>query len=247
MALSGWLTRCAAGGFVTGPGWAGFCSRQITKQHNASRNIAAMEPSRRWGDDRAILDDEEARRRILDAAGRCIVRRGNTQFRMGEVADEAGVSRSTVYRYFPGRDDVLLGLMLARVDSALAELVRSLPAPDDPVRSVPEMVLARVESVDGNALNEALFAAESTAVASALEKGSEPIVELLLRHYGPLLDRWKAAGLLYPDVDFRSIVQWLHTATLFLLAPSWRFRPAADKREFVEQFVVRALVPQIRQ
>ena len=149
-----------------------------------------MEPSRRWGDDRAILDDEEARRRILDAAGRCIVRRGNTQFRMGEVADEAGVSRSTVYRYFPGRDDVLLGLMLTRVDNALGDLVRSLPAPDDPVRSVPEMVLARVESVDGNPLNEALFAAESTAVATALEKGSEPIVELLLRHYGPLLNHW---------------------------------------------------------
>ena len=206
-----------------------------------------MEPSRWWGDDRAILDDEEARRRILDAAGRCIVRRGNTQFRVGEVADEAGVSRSTVYRYFPGRDDVLLGLLLMRIDNALGELVRSLPAPDDPVRSVPEMVLARVESVDGNPLNEALFAAESTAVATALEKGSEPIVELLLRHYEPLLNRWRLAGRLYDDLDPRSIVQWLHTATLFLLAPSWRYRPVADKREFVEQFVVRALVPPIRQ
>ncbi len=206
-----------------------------------------MEPSRRWGDDRAILDDEEARRRILDAAGRCIVRRGNTQFRMGEVSDEAGVSRSTVYRYFPGRDDVLLGLMLTRIDHALGELVRSLPAPDDPVRSVPEMVLARVESVNGNPLNEALFAAESTAVATALEKGSAPIVELLLRHYGPLLDRWKLTGRLYDDLDPASVVQWLHTATLFLLAPSWRYRKAADKRKFVEQFVVRALVPQIRQ
>src|SRR5437588_11190753 len=112
-----------------------------------------MEPSRRWGDDRAILDDEEARRRILEAAGRCTVRRGNTQSRVGEVADEAGVSRSTVYRYFPGRDDVLLGLPLMRIDNALGELLRALPAPDDPVRSVPEMVLARVESVEGNALN----------------------------------------------------------------------------------------------
>ncbi len=206
-----------------------------------------MEPSRRWGDDRAILDDEEARRRILDAAGRCIVRRGNTQFRMGEVSDEAGVSRSTVYRYFPSRDDVLLGLMLARVDKALGELVGSLPAPEDPVRSLPEMVLARVESVAGNPLNEALFADGSTAVATALEKGSEPLVELLLRHYEPLLNQWKAAGRLYADLDPRSVVQWLHTTTLFLLAPSWRYRPAADKREFVEQFVVPALVPQIRQ
>lgn len=206
-----------------------------------------MEPSRRWGDDRAILDDEEARRRILDAAGRCIVRRGNTQFRVGEVADEAEVSRSTVYRYFPGRDDVLLGLILMRVDHALGELVRSLRAPDDPVRSVPEMVLARVESVKGNPLNEALFAAESTAVATALEKGSEPIVELQLRHYEPLLTRWKAAGRLHADLDPRSVVQWLQSTTLFLLAPSWRYRAAADRRQFVEQFVVRALVPQIRQ
>ena len=153
-----------------------------------------MEPSRRWGDDTAILDDEEARRRLLDATGRCIVRRGNTQIRMAEVADEAGVSRSTVYRYFPGRDDVLLGLMLTRIDTALADLVRGLRRPDDPVRSLPEMVLVPVVSVEGNPLNEALFAGGSAAVATALEKGSEPIVELLLHHYEPLLQRWRRAG-----------------------------------------------------
>jgi len=206
-----------------------------------------MEPSRRWGDDRAILDDEEARRLLLDAAGRCLVRRGNSQIRMAEVADEAGVSRSTLYRYFPGRDEVLLGLMLMRVDAALAALVRALRHPDDPVRSLPEMILTPVLSVEGDPLNEALFAAESTAVAAALEMGSQPIVALLLRHYEPLLRRWTGAGRLHDDLDPRSTVQWLHTTTLFLLAPSWRNRSVADKRLFVEQFVVRALVPQIRQ
>jgi TetR/AcrR family transcriptional regulator len=205
-----------------------------------------MEPSRWWGDDRAILDDEEARRRLLEAAGRCIVRRGNAQIRMAEVADEAGVSRSTVYRYFPNRDEVLLHLMLARVDSALGALVESLRHPDDPARSLPEMVLARVESVAGNPLNEALFAAESTAVPAALALGSEPMVELLLEHYGPLLQHWKEAGKLYADLDPRSIVQWLTTTTVFLLGPTWRHRPVPDKREFVEKFLVRALVPQIR-
>lgn len=205
-----------------------------------------MDPSRWWGDDRAILDDEEARRRLLDAAGRCIVRRGNAQIRMAEVADEAGVSRSTVYRYFPNRDEVLLGLMLARVDAALGELVGSLRRPDDPTRSLPEMVLARVDSVAGNPLNEALFAAESAAVPAALALGSEPMVELLLAHYGPLLQQWQDAGKLYADLDRRSIVQWMTATTLFLLAPAWRDRPAPDKRAFVEQFLVRALVPQIR-
>jgi TetR/AcrR family transcriptional regulator len=205
-----------------------------------------MDPTRRWGDERAILDDEEARRRLLEAAGRCIVRRGNAQIRMAEVADEAGVSRSTVYRYFPNRDEVLLGLMLARVDTALGELVRSLRDPDDPVRSLPAMVLARVESVSGNPLNEALFAAESTAVPTALEVGAQPVVEVLLRHYGPLLQRWQDAGRIYPDLDHRSVVQWLSATTLFLLTPSWRHRSPDEKRKFLEQFLVRALVPPIR-
>jgi AcrR family transcriptional regulator len=206
-----------------------------------------MEPSRRWGDDRAILDDDEARRRLLEAAGRCIVRRGNAQIRMAELADEAGVSRSTVYRYFPNRDEVLLGLMLARVDTALGEVVGSLRHPDDPARSLPEMVLARVESVAGNPLNEALFAVKSTAVPAALALGSKPMEDLLLAHYGPLLRQWKEVGELYADLDPRAIVQWLSATTLFLLGPIWRHRSIADKRAFVEQFLVRALVPQIRQ
>jgi hypothetical protein len=77
--------------------------------------------------------------------------------------------------------------------------------------------------------------------------GAQPIVDLLLRHYEPILQRWKVAGRLYNDLDLRSIVQWLHTTALFLLAPSWRNRAATDKRTFVEQFLVRALVPPIRQ
>jgi AcrR family transcriptional regulator len=66
-----------------------------------------------------LLDEHEARRRLLEATSRCIVRRGNAQIRMAEVADEAGVARSTVYRYFRTRDDLILDLLLSRMDSAL--------------------------------------------------------------------------------------------------------------------------------
>ena len=33
-----------------------------------------------------------------------------TDARMAEVAEEAGVARSTVYRYFQSRDDLIIGL-----------------------------------------------------------------------------------------------------------------------------------------
>ncbi|MDT5396897.1 MAG: hypothetical protein QOK33_128 [Mycobacterium sp.] len=201
--------------------------------------------SRRWGTDRAPLDDDEARRRLLDAASRCIVRRGNTQLRMAEVAEEAGVVRSTLYRYFPARDDLLLGLVLRRIDGALAKMVRSLRFPLDASRCIPRMVLVPVDSVSGDPLNEALFASESIALSTVLELGSEQIVDVMVEHYGPLFERWQADGTMYPDLDRREVARWIHTAALFLLSPPWRHRSQAAKRKFVDQFVVRALVPRI--
>jgi TetR/AcrR family transcriptional regulator len=188
---------------------------------------------------------DDAARRIMDAAGRCIVRRGNTQIRMSEVAREADMVRSTVYRYFPTRDDLLLDLVLRRVDAALGRLVRGLRHPDDPLRCLPRMVLEPAESVDGNQLNEALFASESTALTAALALGSEQIVDVVVGHYDELFARWQDDGTMYPDLDHREVARWIHTAVLHLLSPSWRHRSRAAKRRFVDQFVVRALVPQV--
>jgi TetR/AcrR family transcriptional regulator len=202
----------------------------------------AQPASRRWGDDRALLDDDEARHRLLDAAARCIARRGNTQFRMAEVADEAGVVRSTVYRYFATRDELLLGLLLVRTDTSLAAFVRSLDDPQDAARTIPDLILGPIARVEGNPLNEALFATESTAVASAVQAGSEPVVDVLMRHFGPLLQGWQADGQLRSDLELRDAVHWMNAISHFLLAPPWRQRSAAAKGRFVEQYVVRALL-----
>src|SRR5215470_10635744 len=42
--------------------------------------------------------------RILDAGEQCIRRLGLERFSMADVANQAGVSRGSVYRYFPDRD-----------------------------------------------------------------------------------------------------------------------------------------------
>ena len=202
----------------------------------------AQPPSRRWGDDRALLDDDEARRLLLEAAARCITRRGNSQIRMAEVADEAGVVRSTVYRYFATRDELLLGLLLLRTDVAMAEFVRGLGQPHDAAQTIPDLILGPISRVDGNPLNEALFATESTAVTSAVQAGAEPVVDVLMRHFGPLLQNWQDDGQLQPDLDLRITVHWMNFMSHFLLAPPWRHQSSAAKRRFVEQYVVRALL-----
>ena len=198
---------------------------------------------RRWGDDRALLDDDEARRRLLEATSRCIVRRGNAQVRMAEVADEAGVVRSTVYRYFPTRGDLILGLLLSRMGAALEAVVQSLPDPTDAARSIPDLILEPIGLVEGNPLNEALFSAESRAFVTSLELSSEALVDAPVRHYGPLFERWQAEGQLHSDLDIRETVRWMNAVSLVLLAPPWRERSRAAKHEFLVRYLVRALVP----
>jgi AcrR family transcriptional regulator len=50
--------------------------------------------------------------RVVDAALRCIARWGVAKTTADDIAREAGVSRATLYRAFPGGRDVVLGAVL---------------------------------------------------------------------------------------------------------------------------------------
>src|SRR5215210_8966665 len=52
----------------------------------------------------------ERHARILDAAERCFVRAGFHRTTMQDVAAEAGMSPGNLYRYFPSKDAIVVGL-----------------------------------------------------------------------------------------------------------------------------------------
>jgi AcrR family transcriptional regulator len=52
----------------------------------------------------------DRRSRILDAAERCFVRAGFHRTTMQDVAVEAGMSPGNLYRYFPSKDRIVVGL-----------------------------------------------------------------------------------------------------------------------------------------
>ncbi len=173
---------------------------------------------------------------------RCIARRGDAHVSMSEVAYEASVARSTLYRYFPSRDDLITALLLSRTAAALTAVVESLEHPADPSLSLPQLVLGPISLVDGNPVNEALFSPDSRSFVTELELESEPVVDAALRIFGPLLERWQAAALLHADLDLRDTVRWMNAISLILLAPPWRRRTTEEKRQFLERYLVRALV-----
>ena len=63
----------------------------------------------------APASDDEAIARILDAAGKAIDARG-ADFSIADVARTLGVTRQTVYRYFPSTDALLVAAAVHAAD-----------------------------------------------------------------------------------------------------------------------------------
>src|SRR5947208_6004685 len=61
----------------------------------------------------------DTRARILDGAFECISDIGLVRTKMEDVARAAGVSRQTVYRYFPSKDHLILALVLREEEEFL--------------------------------------------------------------------------------------------------------------------------------
>ncbi len=76
---------------------------------------------------------QETRAAIVDAAFALFLDRGFTEVTMEEIATAAGVSRSTAYRRFPTKEDVVLEVprrWLAAFDVAFADLPEDLSLRD---------------------------------------------------------------------------------------------------------------------
>ena len=80
---------------------------------------------------------------ILDAAGRCFVRRGVDHTSVPEIAREARVSRSTVYRLLGGTEEMAWTLFARDLDRALAALPPELAAArgPQPIVDIADVVL----------------------------------------------------------------------------------------------------------
>jgi AcrR family transcriptional regulator len=77
-------------------------------------------------------DADDVDRRILDAAGRLLVDVGLDELEVDQVAELAGVGRSTIYRRFDGRNALLAATVAHEARRLLDALAASVAGIDDP-------------------------------------------------------------------------------------------------------------------
>ena len=95
-----------------------------------------------WGY-HAADDADAARERIVDAAEAAIQRWGVARTRIDDIATEANCGRTTIYRYFGNRDNVIIEVVMRQARRLLSTLVDRLAAlPDTPDKIVEALALA---------------------------------------------------------------------------------------------------------
>lgn len=109
---------------------------------------------------------DDVRTRILEGTYRCVARQGIARTSVEDAARESGVSRATVYRYFPGGRGELVGAVIA------FESVRFFGRLADAVGSAPDLESLLVDGI--------LFAHRAIAEHEVLQKVLETEPELLV-------------------------------------------------------------------
>lgn len=173
---------------------------------------------RSWGAELAP-HEEKVRQRLLAAADACYADKGPVRTTMSDIAQRAGVHRSTVYYYFLNRDALLaasfvrqLAATLEAVEQCwqtnepfLAQLVAACLRGNDIARSSPIM---RSLVDDHQALGAAYHAAEGSELWRA--RMADALVQRL--------EAAAAAGEIRRDLPADTLARWIVRISFSLVA-----------------------------
>lgn len=186
-----------------------------------------------WAGDLPASDDE-AVRRILDAARACIDRGGDVG--TAEVARELGVTRQTVYRYFRTTEDLLTATALdgtaVFLDRVEAHLRRRTGTPED---AVVEGVAFTIEQLPREPYLGLLLAPDRLSRFS-LGITSEVAVSLGRSIVERFPVDWEACG--YTDTDLDELVeQMLRMTQSLVVDPGNPPRRGAPLRAYLRRWL----------
>ena len=180
---------------------------------------------------------------ILSAARHCYLTDGIAATGMKEVAASAGVARSTVYRYFPGRDDLLVATIMSEMMELNVRIRKRLEKFPDPGDQLVEGIIIAIKEIPTRPLLQAVFASEEDSRARRVIWSSDAIVsfgEDLMDH---VIKPARNAGLLQDAVRPEILVEWIYRLLLsFLTLPSNWVKNDAQLRATLHALLVPVLL-----
>jgi len=140
-------------------------------------DLVRMALSRERGEDADAVTE-----RILDAALGQFEDFGLRRSTMEDIARRCGLSRITIYRRFPKKDDLVGAVVLRELHTFLEDLVKVGEALATPEDRMIERVAFALHYLRGHSLLRRLLRTEPEAILPALTVGGGPVVDMAREH-----------------------------------------------------------------
>ena len=171
---------------------------------------------------------EDRRQEIIETVASIIAREGFARLTMAAVADEVGVSRQLLYRYFGGLDDLVLATARSRFASLRAAVTRV--SPDTPaVRVAAQQVdlLLGLPASDRRLLRH---------IFSDIAQLPAPVARVARQLRETIVSRWTA--VVAPDPEREDLVRAAVWSVFHALSGVWDYLDeglidAAQAREVI--------------
>jgi AcrR family transcriptional regulator len=184
------------------------------------------------------------RERILEAAARCLRRVGLERLSVEEVARHAGVSRGSVYRYFPERTELTNAVLERAAEHFVAESRLAVERRRTLAAQVGEAAAFIRTHLHDEMTALQLPAEHETLLATLLTVRVGGLVDRWVTFWLPFLAEAQTRGEIRRGLDHREAAEWIVRMLLSIaVMPSVVVdldEPAAVL-SFVQKYIVRGL------
>ena len=190
------------------------------------------------------MSAEAANALVLDGAERAFGRLGFERATIDDIADEAGVSRSLVYRHFGSRDEILTGVIGRITDALTADLAHRLDTAQSLGDFIEDAMVHVVVMVRSDPSLVAVFSDGGRAAAGRVVGTGGDIKDRARRFARSILDAAgpERATQLREDVELDAAVDHL---VLIGLALIQGFGPVSDDPELLRHYLSTFVVPSL--
>jgi AcrR family transcriptional regulator len=183
-------------------------------------------------------DDDEARKRIIDATLRLVDQRGAAQTTVSDVADALGITRRTVYRYFAGTDELFTAVADIALQGFVAD-VQKIIADMDVASQLVEVVAYIIERLPREPQLVLLLANDRSNSFSRTMLGPTAIARchamLRATHV-----RWADLG--YDGATIDELIEFLlRVVQSMVIAPPEPLRSGVELRAYLQRWIGPAL------
>jgi AcrR family transcriptional regulator len=150
------------------------------------------------------------RREILDAATKCVRRYGAKKVAVEDIAQAAGISRRSLYRFFSGRRDIMQAVVYDRLTTLAAGVKAALKLCDGFEECVLVGTVETIHRARADKIFEALVDEDRTlTLDDDPHDPAGPIKSLSNSIWADVFETARSAGDLRPTITNEEALEWL--------------------------------------